>query len=327
MPLNIAYVTSRQEPMLEWFLDSLAVECGGDFSQLRILIVDYWANPFGGTKADHEARREYVTVRADKAGVPDEALEWMAPKSNPWQGKCRQTKEDWFNVANSRNTALCFADGDWIAFVDDLSVLMPGWLAQAAKACMYPKTITLGGYRKVLELEVEAGVVKSFKPHLTPDGKRDMGEDPRAKRPKGDCRPDWHFGYVLGPSQAYIDVNGWVETDTAGLSFEDVPTGINLAKKGYSFRYDPLMMAYESHERHGIGPGMKRADYGESPRDKSHAVLERARSGDGWAKNDFFNGMTLAQLRDHVHAKASNSFPVPRPNVCEWFTGKRLWEL
>ena len=42
---------------------------------------------------------------------------------------------------------------------------------------------------------------------------------------------------------------------------------------------------------------------------------------------DFFNGMTLSQLRDHVYAKASNPFPAPKPNAVEWFTGTPLYNL
>ena len=330
--LNISYVTARKMPMLEWFLSSLARECGGDFSALKVIIVDYWANPFGGTKQDHESRRAYVESCVDQAGIPHESFTWLAPKANPWQGKARQGPVDWFNVANSRNTALCYCDDGWVAFVDDLSVLTPGWLSCVAQATQHGKSITLGRYRKVLEVVVEDGLVKSFAPHLSPDGK-DQGEDARGRHVKDlnrvhtPCPPDWHFGYVVGPVQAYLDVNGWVETDTAGLSFEDVPTGINLSKKGYSFRYDPRMLALESHELHGQPGGMKRADYGISPNDKSHAVLRRARDGDGWAKNDFFNGMTLAQLRDFVYAKSTNSFPVPPQRYREWYTGKFIGEL
>jgi hypothetical protein len=87
------------------------------------------------------------------------------------------------------------------------------------------------------------------------------------------------------------------------------------------------MLVLESDERHGIGKGMKRADYGTSPHDKSHEVLRRARAGNGWAANDFFNGMTLAELRDHVHAKANNPFPAPRQNMCEWWTRRPLSTL
>lgn len=320
--LTVAYVTSRPEPKLNWFLDSLARECAGDFSNIKVVIVDYLANGFGGTVRQHEARRDYVTKCIDDAGIPHEAFDWLSPKANPWQGKQRQTLQDWFNVANSRNTAICMADGEHIAFVDDLSVLMPGWLGFCAQACMQPKTITVCRYQKVRNLVVEKGEVVSFEAFAAGIDNRSKNKD--LSRVHAPCPADWHFGYVVGPLQAYLDVNGWVETDTAGLSFEDVPTGINLKHKGYAFRYDPRMLALESEELHSQEGGMRRCDYGKSPADKSHAVLARARSGDGWAKNDFFNGMNLAQLRDHVHAKASNGFPVPKSNQREWFTGRLL---
>ena len=335
--LNIVYSTARQEPHLEWFLSSLANECGGDFSALNIVIVDYFANPFGGTHQQHEARRAYVTDRIDDAGIQHESFNWVAPKSNPWQGKQRQTQEDWFNVGNARNTGLCFCVDGWVLFADDLSVLTPGFLGYAAQAAMNDRIITLCRYRKVQELVVDAGKVVSMKPcHVTAEG-RDTGEDsrqqhiPSLERPKMDCPSDWHYGYVLGPVQAYLDINGWVETETAGLSFEDVPTGINLGKKGYGFRYDPRMLVLESESGHDT-LGMRKADYrgrdwGRAEKDKSHAVLANARRGNGVAANDFFNGMMLAKLRDHVFAKASNPFPAPPQNYVEWFTQTRLNQL
>jgi hypothetical protein len=91
------------------------------------------------------------------------------------------------------------------------------------------------------------------------------------------------------------------------------------------------MLAYESDDGHD-SLGMRKADYKGSDwarpqKDKSHAVLDNAKRGDGWAKNDFFCKMSLTQLRDHVFIKANNPFPTPPPNMTEWFTGKRLNEL
>lgn len=336
--LNIVYCTGRKDPKIGWFLSSLAREVAGDFSAVKVIIVDYWANPFGGTRQDHEARRAYVFDAVDMAGIPQESVNWVSPKSTPWQGKQRQTQEDWFNVANSRNTGLCFCDDGWVAFVDDLSVLMPGWFQAAIQATLTPKMITLCRYRKVRNLVVEKGEVVSFDPCHVTDGGIDTGQDARERvaksveRPFVNCPSDWHYGYVMGPVQAYLDINGWVETLTAGLSFEDVPTGINLGKKGYGFRYEPRMLALESEEGHGQGPGMKKADYrgkdwGRPELDKSHAVLAMTKQGDGFTPNDFFNGMTISELRDHVYRKATNSFPAPKTGTREWFTGVLLSEL
>ena len=93
--------------------------------------------------------------------------------------KQRQTLEDWFNVANSRNTAICMADGEWIAFVDDLSVLMPGWLALAGQAAMHPKTITLCRYAKVRDLVVENGKVIEISPRQSILGVDNRGKHVR----------------------------------------------------------------------------------------------------------------------------------------------------
>lgn len=323
MTLNVVYSTSRANPCLEWFFQSLERETGGDYSGIRIIVVDGFANPHPSLGITHEERKAYV---GPLLRGPD--THWVAPKPCPWQGKYRQTKEDWFAVANSRNTGLCFCLDGWVAFCDDLSLLMPGWLGQAFAAMRHPKHITAGAYRKVKEMRVEEGVLVSFSPHLGSEG-QDMGIDSRLKHTKGvplDCDPGWLFGYSVGPVEAYLSVNGYDER-CHGLGFEDVPTGINLSRKGWKMRYNPNMMAYESEEHHYFGIPMKKSDYGVSPNDKSHAMKAVAETGDGFAPlSPLRDGTrTLSEIRERV--KAGAPFPYPAENIREWYTGKLLSEL
>src|SRR4030095_12589600 len=137
MSLTIAYSTARRDPKLQWFLRSLHRETRGDYTDIRIVIIDFYA-----------LDRDKPVERFNND------FHWLPPKPNPWQGPHRLTKENWFAAANARNTALCLALDGYIAYVDDLSVLLPGWLLQV-RAAMSAGYITCGAYKKVKNLEVD----------------------------------------------------------------------------------------------------------------------------------------------------------------------------
>jgi glycosyltransferase involved in cell wall biosynthesis len=260
-----------------------------------------------------------------------EHFAWSCPKPTAWQGRYRQTREDWFAAANARNTALCLCKTDWIAYVDDLSVLHPGWLENAFASMELPDTITCGAYRKVKDLTVVNGEIVGFKPNEVDDGKGgkiDAGMDNRMKHaPNGDpikANGNWMFGCSLvAPVKAFLEVNGWDER-CDGMGSEDYCTGIALQKRGWKFRYAPRLMTYESEERHHIESSFKRSDYGVSPNDKSHAMLRFAENGTGKIPNSFGMG-DIARLRERI--LEGQPFPMPARNQVEWYTGKPLPEL
>lgn len=136
--LTIAYMTNRREPRVDWFFASLARElstaAAGELGNLRCVVVDFWA--------DESGRRAAFAALAP-AGVE---LVHVPPKPTVWQGPHRLTGRDYFAAASARNTALCLAPDGWIAYVDDLSVLMPGWLA----ACRDLRDLGLRPYRPEL---------------------------------------------------------------------------------------------------------------------------------------------------------------------------------
>lgn len=318
--------------MIEWFFDSLRRETGGDFSDIKIVVVDFW-NQVGAEKGwtqEHVDERRveirgalYSFMPADQFEEYHGSLRHVAPKSCVWQGKDRLTKENWFAASNARNTAVCLAPDGWLAFVDDLSVLMPGWLTRVRAAMAGDqKTVTCGAYRKVKELVVENGNVVSFVDHPGGhDNRYGYGNDSGPVA----CHGNWMYGCSLvAPVQAFLDINGWPEALCDGLSFEDCICGLFLEKKGYRFLYDRTMMTYESEELHAQLPIMKRSDYGVSPNDKSHAVLKMAREGNGWHPN-YFGEEGIAGLRQR--ALAGESFPVVQIPEHEWWTGTRLAEL
>ena len=139
-----------------------------------------------------------------------------------------------------------------------------------------------------------------------------------------DCDGNWLYGCSLAvPVEALLSINGFDET-CDGMGFEDCLAGIMLAKKGYSFVYNRKMLTFESEELHHQFPVMKRTDYGVSPNDKSHALLNLTLQGDGWAPNHFAEG-GLSALRSTI--LAGGSFPIPQNPKREFFTGTPLSDL
>ncbi len=310
--LTIAYITARKEPRFEWFSDSLHAQA--------------WFSP-----TEHP---EICAISSFRENLIFQKRSGFSVKPKPcvWQGQHRLTREDWFAAGNARNTALCLARGSHIAYVDDLSVLTPGWLAAAIDATKFDG-VTCGAYRKVRKLVVENGKIKSFEPHCVTNDKGesiDVGMDHRWKtiRDSGwdmtkpyPTQGGWMFGCSLvAPVEMLLNINGWCEDLCAGLGFEDCVTGVVLGNNGAKFRYDPRMMTLESQEGHEDEPRMRQSDYGVSPKDKSHKAIEIART-----LKRFDNGFDLRQMREDV--LAGKPFPIPTEPKTEWFTGTPLADL
>lgn len=304
--------------MIEWFFDSLHRETKGDYSNISLVIVDFYAHQRFG-EGDKDKLPEFDSYLAN---FPAE-IKYTKPKPTVWQGEYRRTKVDWFAAANARNTAICLAPDGWIAFVDDLSVLLPGWLDRVRVAMAGPQNvITCGAYRKVKELAIIDGMVVGHTNYPP-------GDDNRLAHVTGpgphECGSNWLYGCSLAaPVEAFLQINGFPEALCDSLGFEDVIAGIMLGKKGYKFVYDPRMMTFESDEMHSQLPVMKRSDYGVSPNDKSHAILNIAVGGDGWHPN-YFGEEGIRGLRQRV--LAGEPFPTNRVPEHDWYTGAKLEDL
>jgi len=311
--ITLCYLTSRRDCKLEWWLDSLRLQIKPE-DEIHIVIVDFWA----------KHRATLPGINPAPAAVDDDivtyvkSLRHVEPKPNVWQGQHRLTKEDWFAAANARNTALCLCRTDWLAYCDDLSVLAPTWL-EAVRRAVAGNYVALGAYKKVRNLVVEKGIIKSFEEFPG-------GLDSRLRHPGEvvSCGGDWMYGCsVAAPVEAFLCVNGWPEAFD-GLSFEDVCMGIAIGNTNkFSFRYDKSMLTLESEEHHYIEKPMKRSDFGVSPKDKSHAALNIAKSS-RWFPN-YFGDEGIRGLRQRV----LNGDPFPTlqcPQHC-WFTGRPIAEL
>lgn len=255
MTLSVVYITSREFPRWDWFIDSLRAQMlPGD--PVKIIVVDLYA--------ENRARREHLRQTANGLNV------WhTTPMPNVWQGKHRITKCDWWAIATAKNTGLCLAGTEWVAFCDDRSCLGDKWLV-AVKEAMKGNYAVAGAYQKVHNLVVENGLVKTFTD--IDDGhdtyRAGYGHPERALK----C-PGWlMFGCTQAlPVEWALKVNGFDETcNSVGL--EDTMFGHMLANNGYPICYDRRMLLWEDRTPGQLGSAPKRRDKGVSPADKSHAV-------------------------------------------------------
>lgn len=306
--LTIAYITGRKEPKFEWFFDSLKNQLEEN-DPVKIIIVDFLA--------EKRNKSAYETYNYD--------IKWVEPKPTIWQGKHKIMKDDWWAMSNARNTAFCLCESEWIAFLDDRCVLMPGWL-EAVRRAINGNYAVCGSYQKRSKMEVERGFIKGYD--------KLIGDDTRMKQaPNGmkNCPGGWMFGCTFAlPLEWALQMNGF-EEGCDGLSMEDVIFGLMLKNNGFRIDYDPQMRMIEDRTEgeiaagHGVDGVLKRADKGVSPKDKSHAALERF----GRRQITEFTP-NLSLIRSKV--LSGEEFPEPKYNAAEfnwkdWYDGQPISEM
>lgn len=326
--LTTVYITNRREPMIQWFLDSLDRECDGDYSGLNVMVVDFYA--------DEPGRKERFKALAH---CP---ITHVTPKPTVWQGKHRLTKENYFAASNTRNTALCLAQDGYIAYADDLSVLVPGWLAQVRDA-MNGGWIACGAFSKVKDLVVENGQIVSFAgwpdepfPSIIPLPIQIMASAKQGYSKGFDsrwdavnelepfpCEGNFHYGCSLAmPVEALLAVNGFDE-DCDSMSGEDYICGLMLRQKGFELRYCKRMLTLESEDLHFLEPPFKRIIKPKPGwKDSSHTILDWVRNG---GRNRAPNYSDMRNLRSRV--LAGEPFPVAQIPQHDWRDGQPINEM
>lgn len=311
MKLTICYITTRRACHSEWFFNSLAREVRETACAWpHVVVVDFYHD--GTQKHGLGYRGECINV---------------APKPTPWQGPHRLTQQNWFAASNARNTGLCHARDSWIAYVDDLSVLLPGWLRCVHEA-MANNYIVCGSYQKVLKLAVRSdGIVTNYEEFK-------QGRDCRLTHCAPDkpmeCAGNWLYGCSSAiPIEALLNINGWPEI-CDGLGCEDCCCGITLSNAGYRLKYDPRMRTFESEEDHHLEPAFRREDWhfsngrlvkgGNGGTDKSHRALAVAQ-----ASKRFDNYCDIRALRKII--LKGGKFPEGVNPQHDWYHGLHLATL
>lgn len=324
MSLTIVHLTNRKQACHQWFADSLCRQAEGKID-FDVVFVDsiIWS--------EGQVRRDEVS--AVVAGrFP---FRHSPPKPTVWQGPTRLTKEDWFAASNARNTGFCLASGDYIMFVDDLSVLLPGWLNNVRHAAQH-RYIVGGCYKKVEELTIENGEIKHFKEIAG-------GTDCRMWRgtAKGitQMNPGELYGCSFGvPLEAVLQTNGQDEIYDGG-GYEDTALGFCLANNGWRDKmfYNINIGTLEDGPLHGQGKPARREDFGTHPNNCSHALsygkitcpsgrrFPGAFNQDGAYRRAVGNNFNIDELRQSV--LNGGSFPVPTEPSRHYWDNRLLSDL
>lgn len=303
--ITFSYFTNRMEPKIEWFFDSLIKQTREEnLTGFGLTIVDF-----------------HKDVRP--INIPPELsfAKHVKPKPTVWQGDYRLTNENYFAPSNTRNTAICICETPYIALIDDLSVLMPGWLKEL-KSRLNESAYILGAYKKVKNLVVENGEVKSFEPFPQGvDSRWDAGSDYGPVVAAG----SWAFGCSLaGPVEGFLRINGYDE-DCDSMGGEDYIAGMMLERNGYRFSYSRKMLTLESEERHHVEKPFKRIikKTPMHPIDASHIILEQVMSGGRIKAQNYFG--SIRDLRSKV--LAGEDFPTNQIPEHDWRDGQPLREM
>jgi glycosyltransferase involved in cell wall biosynthesis len=169
-------------------------------------------------------------------------------------GPHRLTTRDYMATSSARNTAAVYAQGSYLVYADDCSVVLPGWWEAVRRAAAAGEVVA-GAYQKHWDMHVIGGeLVRSRVGGI--DSRWDLG-DPDSRVP---ITGGQLFGSSFGlPRQLLMAVNGLDELcDPVGG--EDYQLGMRLAWSGAPIWYDRAMVTIESEDLHRQSPSPTRID-------------------------------------------------------------------
>ncbi len=328
--ITIAYITNRKEPLTDWFYDSLLKQYNLDF-ELQLVIVDYW-------NGEIKEKEIFFYPR------PNICVSYVQSLPSWCQGKHKVTTDNYFSATTARNTAAVYAKYEYIAFVDDLSILSPTWLNSVIEGAKNNEVL-LGAYRKDKEMIVENGVLISS--IQTPEG-ADVRWNKVRSADKVKVPHNFFYGCSFAmPTEIFLELNGFDHSaDYSG--YEDALFGLRLKKLGVQCWYDKNMLTIESEEAHFTEGnyfkrvddevseehytqvlrnfGLKQSVYPEGTRrDMSHAMLDIVRQCEGYMPR--WNYYSLRDLRAKTARRQQITYADMHYPDRHWFYLKKLSDL
>lgn len=304
MTIGIVYVTARREPRVDWIVDGIEAQAlPGD--AVHLVVVDALGSISSPTGRARSARE--LGVRPTPALTEVSVVE---PKPTPWQGAHRLTRDHWWAVASARNTGIVLLgrDVDYVAFLDDRCRLGSGWLAAVRRGAAQRASVLAGTYSKI---EGAAGRLTRTIDHR------------RQRSPGGlrGCGGGWLYGCTVALPLAWcLEVNGF-EEGCDGLGGEDYIFGMMLSRRGRRVDF-VVELAVEQDRTDGTSHELVRVDKGTSPRDKSHAAIDRfgCRSRTEWTPD-------LAELRRAAAEPGWIGWPAVDPAARDWYDGQPIRDM
>ena len=340
---TIAYITGRNDPKSEWFFSSLCRQITNE--KIHVVIIDYWSwfdkkmrqDKFGLDWLAADPRKEKLL-----------SLTVSEPKPNVYQGPLRKTQREYWAASSTRNTAAILCQTDYIVYVDDLSILYDGWLANACHA-VWHNYVVFGAYLKAEGLSCVDGkpnkpldvLIAENQQHL--DSRYKVGSSAGIVK----CPGSMMFGCSFGmPISLFEETNGFDEACDS-LSFEDVPFGIRLEKFDVPIFYNRNMMTLENNELH-FSPGNQKVIRFDTKKDRSLNIDEWQKIDESnvpqwlqegldidyshfilrWAQNNkrtYFNEHTIKQHREY-YKRTKQFLPATMPKH-SLQTGRLLTEM
>lgn len=264
MKITIAQITGRKNPRWAWLVDSLFTQVPTDmWPEIQVIFVDrlLWNNAAAKAHTGnfinlsdpqfHDAARRQELADIVRGRF---AFDHIPPKPIALQGPFRQTSKDYFCASNSRNVAILAARAPYLVCADDLAVLGPQWFSQVIHAAQQGYLVC-GMYKKLKNMVVENGVIKSFEEFPA-------GVDSRWSSGSDAGIVPWHgsglFGCSFGlPLETALKIDGFDGTGN-GAGAEDYDLGIRAQRSGCPIFLNRNMFTAESEEAHFEEPSLPR---------------------------------------------------------------------